>query len=482
MRRSRWYLLPACVLLTLAIVYLLAWAAGSGHPAAAAESSAPSTAPVTAVTRDCPPSGPGAGQAHVAEFAAPSSARQTGQPAKAPAQTGVQSSGNTGGAGGSATEVTATGPMAQGFEAEQSGGDGTGLVTCQHPGSDLWFVGTGTKAGGSTTWLYLTNTGGTAATADVTVLSDTGTRSGQDNQVTVPAHRYIGVNIASQASGSEQLAVHVQTSSGQVAADVWQDGGSGGAWLPASGEPATQMVVPGATSAGGTAKLLVAVPGEQDAQVTVTALTAQGKTHPLGTGSQDATGGATSSFSLGSLGSSVTALVISSSVPVSASVQDQGHGIGSFTATEAPIAGHGVVAGNPSGGSTVGLALSAPGAPVRAAITVLPSSASGQPLPSPRQTVTVQSGHTTQVKVTPPKGAHGPFAIVVTPLPGSGPLYAARLVTSGGLSGTPQAVLPVSSVSSRVQLPPVSENYDAVRPLPRAEGASGVRGSSPGLA
>lgn len=472
MNRYRGYRLPACVLLTLAIVYLIAWAAGPGRPGAAADSTAPRTAPVTAVTRDCPPAGPGAGQAHVAEFAASASASASGkqpgeggQPGKAPAQTAIQSSGDTGGAGGSATEVTASGPAARGFESEQSSDDGTGLVTCEHPGSDLWFVGTGTKTGGSTTWLYLTNSGAMAASVDVTVLSDTGVRSGQDNQVTVPPHRYIGVNIASQASSSEEIAVHVQTSSGQVAADVWQDGGSGGAWLPVSASPATAMVVPGVTAAGGTAKLLVAVPGEQDAQIRVTALTAQGKTLPLGTGSQDATGGATSSFSLGSLGSSAAALVISSSQPVTASVQDQGNGVGAFSAAADPVTGQGVIAGNPSGGGdTVGLALSAPGRQARAAITVLPSSASGQRLPSPGQTVTVQSGHTAQVKISPPKGAHGPYAVVVTPLPGSGPLYGARIVTSGGLSGAPRALLPIPSAFSRVQLPPASESYDAIQP------------------
>lgn len=475
MSRFRHYLLPGCVLAVLAFVYLIAWGASPGRPSATADSSAPRTAPVTAVTRDCPPAGPGDGQPHVAAFAAPSpakpaapatpapatGARQAGQPA----ETGVGSSGNTGGAGGSATEVTANGPLARGFESELADGDGTGLATCAHPGSDLWFVGTGTKAGASTTWLYLTNSGAMAASADVTVLSDTGVRSGQDNQVTVPPHRYIGVNIASQATNSQQVAVHVQTSSGQVAAAVWQDGGSGGTWLPAASAPATSLVIPGATAAGGTAKLLVAVPGEQDAQVTAVGLTAQGTDRPLGTGTQDATGGATSEFSLGSLGSSGAALVISSSEPVTAVVQDQGNGVGAFSAGESPVTGEGVVAGNPSGGGdTVGLELSAPGAPARAAVTVLPSSASGRPLPSEGQTVTVRPGHTVQVKVTPPKGSHGPFAIVVTPLPGSGPLYGARLVTSGGLSGAPKALLAIPSASSVVQLPPVAENYSAIQP------------------
>jgi hypothetical protein len=50
-------------------------------------------------------------------------------------------------AGLGGTAVAATGPMAAGFEAEQSDASGTGVVACTHPGSDMWFVGTGTDAG-----------------------------------------------------------------------------------------------------------------------------------------------------------------------------------------------------------------------------------------------------------------------------------------------------------------------------------------------
>jgi hypothetical protein len=68
--------------------------------------------------------------------------------------------------------------------------------------------------------------------------------------------------------------------------------------------------------------------------------------------------------------------------------------------------------------------------------------------------------------VSPPKGSKGPFSIVVTPLPGSGSLYAARLVMSGGsgLSGTLRSLLPVPNVLSEVQLPSASAGYSAVLP------------------
>ncbi|MBO0821793.1 MAG: hypothetical protein J2P26_13200, partial [Nocardiopsaceae bacterium] len=268
------------------------------------------------------------------------------------------------------TQVTATGQLAQGFAAQQASGDGTGLVTCAHPDSDEWFVGTGTQAGGSTSQLYLMNTGAITASVDVTVLTDAGVQSGPGDEVTVPPHQNVSVNLASRAGGSTVLAVHVQTSAGQVTADVWQNGGSGGAWLPEAEPPATRMVLPGVTAQGGPAKLLVAVPGGQDAQLRVSALTARGTTEPLG--AQEAPAGASSSFPLNSLGGSAAALVVTSNVPVTAGVQDPGSGIGGFTAASAPLTGQGVVAGNPSGGGdAVGLVLSAPGAPARAEITVL---------------------------------------------------------------------------------------------------------------
>jgi hypothetical protein len=518
----RRYALPGSVLLTLALVYLAAWATGSAGPSAAAGSSAPQTVPVTAVTRDCPPPGPGTGQAHVAMLAVPPraatatpSTAATATPATAthaagaaaqasgattltavPSASGSGNAGNVSTSGPATpdaptllsppqaandggTEVAATGRLAQGFAAEQAAADGTGTVTCTHPDSDMWFVGTGTDTGGSTVWLYLMNTGAMAASVDVTVLTDAGVQSGQDNETTVAPHRYLSVNLATLAKGSTVLAVHVQTSSGQVAADLWQGGGSGGTWLPLAASPATRLVVPGLTAANGAAKLLVAVPGAQDAQLRVTALTTQGKVQPLGTMPVDAAASATSGFSLNSVGASASALVISSNVPVTAGVQVPGNGIGGFTAAAAPITGQGVVAGNPSGGGdAVGLVLSAPGATGRAAITVLPQSAnpdrpSGIPssdpervVPSPQQTLTVQSGRTVQTAVSPPKGAKGPFAIVVTPLPGSGPLYVARVVMSGGkgLSGTLQSLLPVPSTAAVVQLPSASDSYSAVLP------------------
>lgn len=494
--------LLAAALLVLAGVYLAARATGPGS-AHGAQGASPQTVAVTSVTRSCPPPAPDTGAAHIAMVAVPPHAGTTAAgtaagpahaegtgsatlgavPLAARAAAGKGSGAGTGTAvstpgalvsvaapeaaqfGG--TQVDATGQMAEGFEAELAASDGMGTVSCQHPGSDMWFVGTGQGAGASDIQLYLMNTGAMPASVEVTMLTDSGTVPGLSGGITVAAHHYLTESIAPLVKGSAAVALHVQTSSGQVAADVWEDGGSGGAWLPEAASPATQLVIPGLTAASSAARLFVAVPGQDDAQVKVTALTARGKFLPFGTTTVDAPAGAASSFPLSSLGASSSALVLTSSVPITAGVLVPGNGIGAFTTAAAPVTEQGVVAGNPAGGGlTVGLVLSAPGGAARASITVIPASNTERAIPSPQpRLLTIGAGHTVAVTVNPPKGSSGPFAIVVTPTRGSGPLYAARVVTSAGsLSGPVASLLPVPSALTQITLPPANDTYSAVLP------------------
>ncbi|MGH3264141.1 MAG: hypothetical protein ACRDNS_19340, partial [Trebonia sp.] len=87
--------------------------------------------------------------------------------------------------------------------------------------------------------------------------------------------------------------------------------------------------------------------------------------------------------------------------------------------------------------------------------------------PTADQSVAVAAGHTLAVTVDrPTQGSRRPFAIVITPQRGSGPLYAARVVTSGtgGLSAPLTSLLPVSSAMTSITLPPVRNSYTAVLP------------------
>jgi len=68
------------------------------------------------------------------------------------------------------------------------------------------------------------------------------------------------------------------------------------------------------------------------------------------------------------------------------------------------------------------------------------------------------------VPVAPPKGSRSgsAFAVVITPLPGSGPLYAARVETQG--QSTVVSILPAISALTTVNLPPVRDSYTAISP------------------
>lgn len=477
------------VLLVLAVVYVVAWRTQPGAAQPSARSAAPRTAAVTSVTRSCPPPAPHAGAAHIAMIAMPAQpgAVKTGGGAAGSAALSAVSAGpattatpsvtvsapgvlstvtapGTAGAGG--TAVAATGQMAEGFEAEQANASGMGTVSCTHPGSDMWFVGTGADDGASDIRLYLMNTGDLPASANVTILTDAGQQSGLNTGITVAPHQFVTKTITPFVRGSLALGVHVQTSSGQVAASVWEAGASGGAWLPEAGAPAARLVIPGLTVASSAARLFVTVPGPTDARLTVIAFTPAGKFPQFGSTPVDVPAGATSSFALSSLGASAAALELISNVPVTAGVLVPGSGFGSFTTAAGPVTEQGVVAGNPATrGLTVGLVLTAPAAAARANITVI-GTGSGQSAASAPQLVTVQGSHTTAVTVSRPGSGRQPFAIVITPMAGSGPLYAARVVTTGGggLSAPVASLLPVPSALTEITLPPVRNAYSAVLP------------------
>jgi Family of unknown function (DUF5719) len=484
-------------LLAIGVVAVVAWrtvpAGGSAAQAAGR------TAAVTSITRSCPPASPGSGSAHVTMIATSSQATSakggttppTGSAmlsavpaantktsaatsASAPQRVTVSAPGtvttvtvpgkvDAGGTGGAA--VAATGQMAEGFEAEQVNSAGLGLVSCTHPGSDMWFVGTGASAGAPDVWLYLMNTGTIGASADVTILTDTGQQSGLNNAITVAPNQVVAENIAPFVSGSQALALHVQTSSGQVAASVWEGTGPGqGAWLPQAAAPSTSLVIPGLTVASSAARLFVTVPGTTDARLKVVAYTPSGSFTQFSTAPVDASATATTPVTLSSLGASAAGLKLTSNVPIVAGVLVPGAGIGSFTTATAPVTEQGVVAGNPATrGLTVGLLLTAPAGAAQARISVVMAGTAASA--GAAQSVTVQAGHTIAVAVSRPAGRE-PFAIVLTPQAGSGPLYAVRVVTSGtgGLSAPVTSLLPMASALTAITLPPVTNSYTAVLP------------------
>jgi hypothetical protein len=357
--------------------------------------------------------------------------------------------------------------MAQGLEAELTQSSGLASVRCAEPGSDLWFVGPGQQNGGSQVQLDLMNVDSTAASVDVSIINDGGqVQAGDDNGITVPPHQTVTESLSSVAHGSSVVAIEVHTSIGRVAADVSAESHGVTSWLPSTAGPSTRLVIPGVPPSGSTAGLFVADPGPSTAKVTVTAITPQGHISPFGSQSVDLPGQSASYVALSPLGGTTAALQITSNVPVVAAVLVPGSGPGVLTAATAPISEQAVVAGNTSsGGMAASVLLSAPGAAAQVRLTEIAPASRGGASVTVSQVLSVKAGRTLATPVKAPKGAKhdSAFALVITPLPGSGPLYAARVETQGQNSVV--SIIPAASALTTISLPPVRDSYDAISPL-----------------
>jgi Family of unknown function (DUF5719) len=457
-------------------------AAGPGHAAMA-----PQQVAVTSAARACPPvQGGGSGQvAFIAGSPATSSSRPgQGQAELAPlplagaqlrtlnpisqTQPGLLSMLTTPPAQSTSKKattvlqgwsVTATGAMAQTMEAEETTGTGLASVRCGEPGSDLWFVGPGKQGGAAQIQLDLMNVDTLPASVDLAIITDAGqVQADGDTGITVPPHQTVTEALSSLAGNASVVAIEVRTSLGRVAADVSESSSHGGtaSWLPSTAPPSTQLVIPGVPPSGGPAGLYIVVPGSANARINVVSITAQGQHQPFGTQAIDLPGDSASYVPLTALGGTA-ALELMANVPVAAGVLVPGSGLGAFATATAPISEQAVVAGNTAGATVV---LSAPAAEARVRLTEITAT----PGATSSQIVTVQSGHTLTVPATLPKGAkHGSaFAVVITPLAGSGPLYAARVATQG--QNTVVSIVPAISALSTIILPPARDSYDAISP------------------
>lgn len=365
-----------------------------------------------------------------------------------------------------AWSLAASGAMAQGIEAEV--GDGSGLtdVRCGEPGSSIWFAGPGQGDGAGQVQLDLMNVDALAATVNLTVITDAGVgQSGANTGITVPAHSLVIQSLSADTNGASVVAINVRTSVGRVAAAISESAAHGTlTWVPSTIAPATSLVIPGVPPSSTAASLFLVVPGSANAKVNVVAIGSQGRYQPFGSQSINLPGQSASDVQLTPVGGSAAALQITSNVPVTAEVEVPGAsgGLGAFTAAAAPVTEQAVIAGNSdSGGSAAEVALSAPGATAHVRLTEIAQGAQSAQAGGAAQQVTVQAGHTLVVQAKEPAGArHGtPFTIVISPQPGSGPFYAARIETQGQ-----NAVSIITAVSAltTIGLPPVRRSYTAV--------------------
>jgi hypothetical protein len=492
------YALLGLVVLVLAALFGVAWISRPAAGSAPARTGRPQVVPLTSTVRSCP--APGAGR--VAVFA------PTGQPARAgraqlagaptvgiaaPANPGTAAGAaavaalptaplatvsqpgrlwlsrdgfggktprrarHAAGTQGEAVIIDATGPMAQGLGAEQTSyplnGSAASVsgVECAQPGTDFWFLGPG-PAKAAAINLHLVNPDSGSAAVDVEIFTDTGPLQGNaDTGIEVPPGGSVVQPVSNFVPGSAVVALHVRTSVGRVVAAVQ----ASAVWWQAASAPATQVVVPGLPGVGTGRRLYLIDPGGSDAQVGVQAITPAGTYEPAGAGGIDVPAGSVVALDLPSLNGIPAALRLRSAIPVTAAAT-AGQ---AFTAATGPVQQQGIIADNATGaGYTTSLVLSAPDGAAQVQIS---TAGAGGSLGA-GQLVSMAAGHSANIKVAAPRGAHSGFAIVISPVAGSGPVYAGRVLDTQ--AGGVQLITPVVTAPSSVTLRPISGSVAAAVP------------------
>jgi len=360
--------------------------------------------------------------------------------------------------------VSATGANAQGLDVEQLGPGGQPTARCQPAGSDFWFVGPGESK--LHDYLYLMNTDSQQADAAVSVQTDSGPLLGaQDSGIVVPPHSMIVQSLDKLVHAAKAVALHVTTSTGRVVAAVRATTSTSkeGMWLPRAAPPSTKQVLTGLPATPGQRQLFITVPGNTAAQVKVTAISQKGSYQPTGGSVPPILPHQTTGVTIPSLTGAIGSIVITSNVPVTGSLEVSGGPTGApgaFIIGGDPIVGQAVVAASTAGRvGTTELVLSAPGSAASVSI--------GKAIPGVAltglngQIVHIPAKSAVQVRLTMHKGAEKAalIAIVVTPLSGSGPVYAGRV---SSIRGSVQTVQSVVSSPARIDLGQVQESLLAV--------------------
>jgi hypothetical protein len=503
----------ALVVLALVVLAAVAWLGKPVTVSAGQQAAVLRTAPVSVGARACPsPGSPGSRRAGLAVLAAgggsgpgqavvsrlsatgsaagplrrlsqPGALSLTGVPAAPAASQGSPAPSSPGANKSSAAVarpggvvVQATGSMARGLEAEQTEG-GVATARCGSPGTDFWFAVPGQALAG-TIELDLMNVDSQAATADADVFTDTGPlHTGADTGITVPAHGLVVQSLAGLVHGARAIALHVRTNVGRVVAALRESSrrSGAGAWLLPAQSPSQRLVIPGMPGSSGARVLYLADPGGNDAQVKLSVVSPGGTYQPTGGGAIDVPAGSANRIELASLSGVAGALVLTSSVPVIAAVTVPGGPAGApgaMTASAPALQEQGVLADVGQRADTTTLVLSAPWRAARVRLTMgvsgLTSSSHSAAGTSTGATslVSVRARRSATVKITAPRGSHwgAGFAVVLTPLSGSGPVYAGRVLAARG--GTVLGIMPVASALTWVPLPPVRDSLITSTPSP----------------
>lgn len=369
--------------------------------------------------------------------------------------------------------ATAERGAAPGFEAAEydrdNGGDDRGLrdTRCVRPARDWWFAGA--KIGtGYDAKLYLSNIDSSPATVDVRAYGKDGPVDPLAGRgITVDAGERKVVDLSRIAPHLSMSAIHVLAQSGRVAAGLRvgaKEGGTsyGTSWVPASRQPAKDVVVPAVPAGSGDRKLVLFTPRQQGTTASVRLSTPDGSYAPAGHDSVNVPARQAVSVGLGDvMAKSPTAVQVTASVPVVAAVVAIEGGSGedgsiAYSASAGALRSPGVAPVVPSDDSVkAAVELTAPRKAATVAVTALHGTKSREV-----KTVHVPAGRTVKVKLKPRSGGSS-YAVVLTPKSSSGAVYASRVLTATPGQGPLISAQPVVSQRRAVTLPPVVSDVGA---------------------
>ncbi|WP_030763662.1 MULTISPECIES: DUF5719 family protein [unclassified Streptomyces] len=366
------------------------------------------------------------------------------KPVLEPKEPGKPFGATAGGADAPALTGSADGALAPGWTAQLttkvSVGRTRGLlgVACTAPGTDFWFPAVSTVKGRED-YVHLTNPDDAAAIVDIKLFGPDGPAkpdAGSDG-IRVDPKSTKTVLLSTLVPGAQlaDATAHVTTRAGRVGASVQAgEEGTGSDWLPAAADPAGSLVLPGIPADATSVRLVVFVPGAEDADLKVRLAAPGGSISPAGNEQLHVKAGMTAAVDLKDLtrGEPGSLLLTPSdpkkSAPVVAALRVvRGSGakqeIGFIPAT-GPVGVRATVADNRPEENTTLLALTAPGADAKVKVTASPGTGGGEPA---SQEVTVKGG-TTQTVALAPAGGKGSYALTVETLSG-GPVHAARTLS-----------------------------------------------------
>ncbi|MFH8975937.1 DUF5719 family protein [Streptomyces sp. NPDC017890] len=365
--------------------------------------------------------------------------KKAGKPAVQPKGPGTPVTGKASGADAPALVGTAEGSHAPGWTVQQTtevaAGTGRGLqgVNCAAPDTEFWFPGAST-ATGRTDYVHLTNPDDSAAVVDIELYGKDGAvKSTVGEGVTVPPHGSESL-LLSTLSDVEQtdLTVHVGVRSGRVGAAVQAlDDKTGGDWLTAAADPASNLVMPGIPKDATAVRLVLFTPGGTDADLKVRLASPSGPITPAGHETVRVKAGMTTGVDLGEVtrgeAGSLVLTPTGSAVPVVAAVRvvrgKGGEQESAFIPASDPVGARATAADNRAKSTTLSLT-----APEKAAKVKVTASAGTEGGTTATRTFTLKAGTTQNVEAPVPAGLKGTYALTVETVSG-GPVHASRTLT-----------------------------------------------------